>query len=145
MDTILFWIISTHSSHVSFNQMSYKSGMLLLFFINPSQVSLLRFFKILIYLCPELKIRAEPLSSLFIFFTLLIGLESMTSCLPNLLEGTIDDTKRRELLNIARMILLLFGHAVKILEDKRLGKDLLFDLKVFLTFLSLYDSLSSCV
>lgn len=56
----------------------------------------------------------------------------MVNCFPNLIEDDMHPDQRKKLLNIAKMIIFIFGHSFKIIEDKRLGKDMLFDIKVFL-------------
>lgn len=59
----------------------------------------------------------------------ILGIEQMVNCFPTLIEDDMHTEQRKKLLNIAKMIMFIFGHSFKIIEDKRLGKDMLFDIK----------------
>lgn len=59
-----------------------------------------------------------------------VGLEHMASFFPDILDDDMHSEQRKKMLNIAKMIMFLFGHSLRILEDKRSGKDMLFDIKV---------------
>lgn len=58
------------------------------------------------------------------------GLEHMASCFPDIIEDDMHSEQRKKMLNIAKMTMFTFGHALRITEDKRSGKDMLFDIKV---------------
>ena len=60
------------------------------------------------------------------------GLEHMASFFPDILDDDMHSEQRKKMLNIAKMIMFVFGHSLRILEDKRSGKDMLFDIKVII-------------
>ncbi|KAK3912396.1 Condensin complex subunit 1 [Frankliniella fusca] len=57
------------------------------------------------------------------------GVESMVSCFPGLIEDDMHTEQRKKMLNVAKMNMFIFCHAFRIVEDKRMGKDMLFDIK----------------
>lgn len=58
------------------------------------------------------------------------GMEHLSSCLPSILdEDEMHPDQRKKFQNIAKMTMFIFGHVIKFIEDKRLGKEMLFDLK----------------
>lgn len=57
------------------------------------------------------------------------GVENMVSCFPGLITDDMDADLRKKMLNVAKMNMFIFCYAFRIVEDKRMGKDMLFDIK----------------
>lgn len=59
----------------------------------------------------------------------LAGLEHMAICFPDLIEDDMHAEQQKKLLNMTKMTMFIFWNALRIVEDKILGKDMLFDIK----------------